>query len=42
MRTIDDVLADVGFFEGLDPGALALLAGCASNVGFAAGQALFI
>jgi CRP-like cAMP-binding protein len=40
-RPLDDVLGEVRFFAGLDAGTLALLAGCASNVGWAAGQALF-
>jgi CRP/FNR family cyclic AMP-dependent transcriptional regulator len=41
MRTIEQYLPDHPFFAGLDPPALALLAGCATNVSFAAGDFLF-
>jgi CRP-like cAMP-binding protein len=41
MRTIQDYLPDHPFFAGLDADALALLAGCATNVSFAAGEYLF-
>jgi CRP/FNR family transcriptional regulator, cyclic AMP receptor protein len=40
-RSLDAVLADVPLFEGLAPDAVALLAGCAANVRFAAGERLF-
>lgn len=40
-RSLESVLADVPFFAGLDPGAIALLAGCAGNVHFDAGEYLF-
>ena len=40
-RSLESVLADVPLFDGLDPGKLALLAGCAGNVHFAAGEHLF-
>ena len=40
-RSLENVLADVPFLEGLAPGALALIAGCAGNVHFAAGESLF-
>jgi CRP/FNR family transcriptional regulator, cyclic AMP receptor protein len=40
-RSLEDVLADVPFLEGLAPDALALIAGCAGNVHFAAGESLF-
>ena len=38
MRHLDGVLAEVPLFEGLGPEALALIAGCASNVRFDEGQ----
>ena len=41
MRTIEQYLPDHPFFAGLDAGALALVAGCATNVSFAAGDFLF-
>src|ERR1019366_8458023 len=41
MRTIEQYLPDHPFFAGLDAGALALVAGCATNVSFAAGEFLF-
>jgi CRP-like cAMP-binding protein len=40
-RSLDTVLAEVPLFEGLAPDAVTLLAGCAANVRFAAGQRLF-
>ena len=40
-RSLESVLADVPFFRGLDSGRLALLAGCAGNVHFAAGESIF-
>lgn len=40
-RPLESVLADVPFLEGLDPGRLTLLVGCAGNVHFAAGDGLF-
>lgn len=40
MKTIADVLAEQRLFEGLDPEALALLAGCGVNTGFDAGEYL--
>jgi CRP/FNR family cyclic AMP-dependent transcriptional regulator len=40
-RSLESVLADVPFFGGLDSGRLALLAGCAGNVHFAAGESIF-
>jgi len=41
MRTIEQYLPDHPFFAGLAPGALAILAGCATNVSFAPGEYLF-
>jgi CRP/FNR family transcriptional regulator, cyclic AMP receptor protein len=41
MRTIEEYLPDHPFFAGLDAEALALLAGCATNVSIAAGEYLF-
>jgi len=41
MRTIEQYLPDHPFFAGLDAPALALVAGCATNVSFAAGDFLF-
>ena len=40
-RRLDEVLAEIPFFAGIHPERLELLAGCASNVGFAAGDAIF-
>ena len=40
-RPLESVLADAPFLEGLDAERLALLAGCAGNVHFDAGQNLF-
>jgi CRP-like cAMP-binding protein len=40
-RSLENLLADVPFLEGLPPGALTLIAGCAGNVYFAAGENLF-
>jgi CRP/FNR family transcriptional regulator, cyclic AMP receptor protein len=40
-RTLENVLAEVPFLSGLGPDKLALLAGCAGNVRFAAGENLF-
>jgi CRP-like cAMP-binding protein len=37
---LDAVLARCSFFDGMEPGALALIAGCGSNVGFEAGETL--
>ena len=37
-RQLDEVLAGTAFFDGMDADALALIAGCGSNVGFAAGE----
>ncbi len=41
MRPLEELLADVPFFDGLAPETLKLLAGCASNVHFAEGDTLF-
>jgi CRP/FNR family cyclic AMP-dependent transcriptional regulator len=41
MRTIEQYLPDHPFFAGLDARALALVAGCGTNVSFAAGEFLF-
>ena len=41
MQTIEDVLGQQPFFAGLDAEALSVLAGCAQNVHFAAGDLLF-
>jgi len=41
MRTLESVLAEHPFFKGLDPRYLELLAGCASNVRFNAGEFIF-
>ena len=41
MQQLDEMLGDVPFLEGMSPERLALLAGCASNVHFEAGQVLF-
>jgi CRP/FNR family cyclic AMP-dependent transcriptional regulator len=40
-RPLDDVIADTSFFEGMTSDALALIAGCGSNVGFGPGEQLF-
>ena len=40
MRTIDELLADVAAFAGMAPEHLELIAGCAANRGFAAGEYL--
>ena len=40
-RSLEDLLADVALFEGLDDEALVLLAGCARNIHFAAGDRIF-
>lgn len=40
MQTMDDVLAAVPFFAGLEPGALATVAGCARLVRLAEGEFL--
>ena len=39
-RSLDELLAEVPLFAGLGAERLELLAGCASNVGFAAGEAI--
>jgi CRP-like cAMP-binding protein len=41
MRTIEQYLPDHPFFSGLDPRALAVVAGCAANVSFSTGEYLF-
>lgn len=41
MKTLEAVLAEHPFFQGLQPGDLQLIAGCASNVRFEAGEYLF-
>ena len=41
MRTLASVLAEHPFFAGLEPRYLELLAGCASNVRFNAGEFVF-
>ncbi len=41
MRTLESLLAEHPFFKGLDPRYLELLAGCASNVRFNAGEFIF-
>jgi CRP-like cAMP-binding protein len=38
---LDDVLAGAPFFAGMSRERLVLLAGCASNVGFTAGEVIF-
>ena len=40
-RGLDTLLADVPLLEGLPPDVLAILAGCAANVRFAAGEPIF-
>jgi CRP/FNR family cyclic AMP-dependent transcriptional regulator len=41
MQTLESLLAETPFLEGLGQPELALLAGCAQNVRFAAGEQLF-
>ena len=41
MRQLEEILADVPFLGGMSPERLALLAGCASNVHFDAGELIF-
>ncbi|MBV8257426.1 MAG: cyclic nucleotide-binding domain-containing protein [Actinobacteria bacterium] len=41
MRTLDAVITDSPVFEGLTQEQLELIGGCASNVGFEAGERLF-
>lgn len=41
MHTMQDIIADHPFFEGLDPRLIELAAGCAQNVRFEPGQYLF-
>ena len=41
MRGLDTILAEVPLLEGMDAERLELLAGCASNVRFEAGEVLF-
>ena len=41
MRTIEQYLPDHPFFAGMDASALAIVAGCATNVSFAPGEYLF-
>ena len=41
MDTLEGLLAKAPFLEGLDPERLALLAGCAGNVHFGAGETIF-
>ena len=40
-QSIESLLADVPFFEGMEPEALAVLAGCAGNVHFPVGTQIF-
>lgn len=40
-RSLEDLLADAPLFEGLGEDAHALLAGCARNIHFAAGEQIF-
>jgi CRP/FNR family transcriptional regulator, cyclic AMP receptor protein len=40
-RSLESLLAEAPFLEGLDEAKLALLAGCASNVRFSEGERLF-
>ena len=40
-RQLEEILADVPFLEGMSPERLVLLAGCASNVHFDAGELIF-
>jgi CRP/FNR family cyclic AMP-dependent transcriptional regulator len=41
VRQLEEILADVPFLAGMSPERLALLAGCGSNVTFAAGETIF-
>ncbi len=41
VRQLEEVLADVPFLAGMSAERLALLAGCGSNVSFAAGETMF-
>jgi CRP/FNR family transcriptional regulator, cyclic AMP receptor protein len=41
MRLIDQIVGESPVFDGLTEDRLELIAGCASNVGFAAGERLF-
>jgi CRP-like cAMP-binding protein len=41
MLTLDEVIAQASVFAGLQPDQLALIAGCAKNVGFAEDELLF-
>ena len=41
MQTIEELLSSQPFFAGLDADAMRLIAGCASNVHFAAGETIF-
>ncbi len=41
VRRLDEALADFPFLAGMGEERLALLAGCASNVGFEAGEVIF-
>jgi CRP/FNR family cyclic AMP-dependent transcriptional regulator len=41
MRRLDSILAEQAFFKGMDPRSLEIIAGCASNVRFAAGDWIF-
>lgn len=38
METLDRIMAEIPLFEGMKPAHLALIAGCASNVRFEAGE----
>lgn len=38
MNTLEPILAEHPFFRGLDPRSLSIVAGCASNARFAAGE----
>jgi len=41
VHTLDEILTESPVFAGLEPAWLALIAGCAQNTGFAAGERLF-
>jgi CRP-like cAMP-binding protein len=41
VRSLETVLADAPFLDGLGPDRIALLAGCAGNVHFGAGDTIF-
>ena len=41
MQTLDEVLANVPFFEGMPESELALIAGCGRNVHLEAGETIF-